>query len=83
MPSTKKDETAGFDPLGLMPSLAAAVTALGYEEPTPIQAGIIPLMLSGPRSGGKSRRVERRPGLAMTGGFAPWECGKQSQAASS
>jgi len=36
-----------FSELGLRPQLVQTVTALGYAEPTPIQAGIIPLMLAG------------------------------------
>ena len=36
-----------FTELGLRPQLVQTVTALGYAEPTPIQAGIIPLMLAG------------------------------------
>src|SRR5215210_3073880 len=36
-----------FTDLGLAESLVTAVTALGYEEPTPIQREAIPLILSG------------------------------------
>jgi ATP-dependent RNA helicase DeaD len=36
-----------FTELGLRPQLVQTVTGLGYAEPTPIQAGIIPLMLAG------------------------------------
>ncbi len=36
-----------FSQLNLHPQLVQTVTDLGYTEPTPIQAGIIPLMLSG------------------------------------
>ncbi len=36
-----------FDELGLRPELLAALTALGYEEPTPIQADAIPQLLAG------------------------------------
>ena len=36
-----------FDDFGLRPELIQAVTALGYVEPTPIQNGIIPLMMAG------------------------------------
>ena len=36
-----------FDALGLAESLVKAVAALGYEEPTPIQAEAIPLLLGG------------------------------------
>src|SRR5665811_1926740 len=39
--------TSNFDTFGLHPELIQAVTAMGYQEPTPIQAGILPLMLSG------------------------------------
>ena len=38
---------AGFDALGLGESLVKAVTALGYEEPTPIQREAIPHLLAG------------------------------------
>src|SRR5215210_7447929 len=40
-------EAAGFGSLGLAAPLVAAVTALGYEEPTPIQQEAIPVLLSG------------------------------------
>jgi ATP-dependent RNA helicase DeaD len=36
-----------FSSLGLQPELAAAVAALGYEEPTPVQRETIPLLLQG------------------------------------
>jgi ATP-dependent RNA helicase RhlE len=36
-----------FEELGLNESILAAVTALGYEEPTPIQEESIPLVLDG------------------------------------
>jgi ATP-dependent RNA helicase DeaD len=36
-----------FDALGLADSLVKAVSALGYEEPTPIQREAIPLLLAG------------------------------------
>lgn len=39
--------TTNFDQFGLRPELIQAVTALDYQEPTPIQEGILPLMLSG------------------------------------
>ena len=38
---------AGFTSLGLDPRVLAALTALGYEEPTPIQSAAIPLLLAG------------------------------------
>ncbi len=37
----------GFAALGLHEDLVAAVTALGYEEPTPVQRETIPLLLAG------------------------------------
>jgi ATP-dependent RNA helicase DeaD len=43
----KDPETPGFASLGLTPSLVSAVTALGYEEPTPIQREAIPFLLAG------------------------------------
>ena len=36
----------GFGGLGLIDQLAKAVTALGYEEPTPVQRETIPLLLA-------------------------------------
>jgi ATP-dependent RNA helicase DeaD len=47
MPSSNETHTAGFGALGLNDSLVAAVTALGYEEPTPVQRETIPKLLSG------------------------------------
>ena len=39
--------TTEFESFGLHPQLVQAVTERGYSEPTPIQAGMIPLMLTG------------------------------------
>ena len=39
--------TASFTSLGLAPALTEALTALGYEEPTPIQREAIPPLLAG------------------------------------
>jgi ATP-dependent RNA helicase DeaD len=39
--------TTDFTSLNLRPELVQALTELGYEEPTPIQAAIIPIMLKG------------------------------------
>ena len=41
------DAPGGFSELGLDPRLLAALTALGYEEPTPIQRAAIPPFLRG------------------------------------
>jgi ATP-dependent RNA helicase DeaD len=40
-------KTPGFSALGLSDALVAAVSALGYEEPTPVQREAIPLLLNG------------------------------------
>ena len=47
MKTPPSSDAAGFASLGLADSLVAAVTALGYEEPTPIQREAIPVLLSG------------------------------------
>ncbi len=39
--------TTEFNELALHPQLVQAVSEIGYETPTPIQTGIIPLMLDG------------------------------------
>ena len=39
--------TTEFTSLNLRPELVQTVTALGYTEPTPIQAALIPIMLTG------------------------------------
>ncbi len=38
---------APFNTLGLHPSVLAAITAVGYEEPSPIQTQSIPLIMAG------------------------------------
>src|SRR5262245_15123087 len=40
-------KTTAFSDLGVRPELAAAVAALGYEEPTPVQRETIPVLLQG------------------------------------
>ncbi|WP_235035710.1 DEAD/DEAH box helicase [Zhongshania aliphaticivorans] len=40
-------ETITFDDLGLSPMVLAAVKAVGYETPSPIQAATIPFILAG------------------------------------
>jgi len=39
--------TTEFDSFGLHPQIVQAITELGFATPTPIQTGMIPLMLSG------------------------------------
>ncbi len=41
------DRTRGFNTLGLTEELVAAITKLGYEEPTPVQREAIPLLIEG------------------------------------
>jgi len=43
----KEKMTTDFTSLNLRPELVQAITELGYSEPTPIQAAIIPIMLTG------------------------------------
>jgi ATP-dependent RNA helicase DeaD len=43
----KAEDRAAFSGLGLVDELAAAVAALGYEEPTPVQREAIPLLIAG------------------------------------
>lgn len=40
-------DTSGFAALNLNPSILAAIKAVGYEEPSPIQSQSIPVILSG------------------------------------
>src|SRR5947208_3151196 len=47
MPPPSPAPPSNFDSLGLADPLVAAVAALGYEEPTPIQKEAIPVLLSG------------------------------------
>ena len=42
-----EDSQSGFAALGLDPSIVRALTALGYEEPTPIQTETIPALIAG------------------------------------
>ncbi|MEV0396155.1 DEAD/DEAH box helicase [Polymorphospora rubra] len=41
------DDATGFAELGLRPELVRAISALGYEEPTPIQREAIPPLVDG------------------------------------
>ncbi|RKH64152.1 DEAD/DEAH box helicase [Corallococcus llansteffanensis] len=46
-PPPPATENPTFDSLGLKPELVEALTTLGYEEPTPIQAAALPPLLAG------------------------------------
>ena len=54
-----------FHSLGLRPAIVEAITALGYEEPTPIQAAAIPEIL-----GGKDVLGQAATGTGKTAAFA-------------
>jgi ATP-dependent RNA helicase DeaD len=64
MPTRSPTET-GFNSLGLADSLVTAVTALGYEEPTPVQRETIPAMLSG-----RDLLAQAATGTGKTAAFA-------------
>jgi ATP-dependent RNA helicase DeaD len=55
----------GFSALGLSDQIAAAVAALGYEEPTPVQKETIPVMLSG-----RDLLAQAATGTGKTAAFA-------------
>src|SRR5919106_1977567 len=63
--SRPTDPPAGFATLGLADSLVAAVAALGYEEPTPVQRETIPLILSG-----RDLLAQAATGTGKTAAFA-------------
>jgi ATP-dependent RNA helicase DeaD len=46
-PTTVPPSDGSFESLGLKPALVEALTALGYEEPTPIQRAALPPLLAG------------------------------------
>ena len=47
MANSRANAEGGFATLNLSDALVAAVTALGYEEPTPVQRETIPLLVAG------------------------------------
>src|SRR5438093_9216636 len=57
--------SAGFTTLGLSDTLIATLTALGYEEPTPVQRETIPLMLAG-----RDLLAQAATGTGKTAAFA-------------
>ena len=58
-------EADGFAALGLDPRLLRTVAALGYEEPTPVQAAAIPPLLAG-----RDLLAEAPTGTGKTAAFA-------------
>jgi ATP-dependent RNA helicase DeaD len=66
MPSSHNSSSkGGFPTLGLSDTLLSAVTALGYEEPTPVQRETIPVML-----GGSDLLAQAATGTGKTAAFA-------------
>jgi ATP-dependent RNA helicase DeaD len=65
MPRTPDTPPSGFAALGLAPDFVASVTALGYEEPTPVQRETIPMMLSG-----RDLLAQAATGTGKTAAFA-------------
>jgi ATP-dependent RNA helicase DeaD len=63
--SRKGSSKDGFPTLGLSDTLLAAVTGLGYEEPTPVQRATIPIMLAG-----TDLLVQAATGTGKTAAFA-------------
>jgi len=65
MTPTQKSPPDGFAALNLSDTLLAAVTSLGYEEPTPVQRETIPLLLSG-----RDMLAQAATGTGKTAAFA-------------
>src|SRR6266568_3069146 len=62
---TTSDAPASFPALGLRSELTDVVSALGYEEPTPVQREAIPLLL-----GGRDLLGQAETGTGKTAAFA-------------
>jgi ATP-dependent RNA helicase DeaD len=58
-------EQSGFATLGLSDGILAAIAALGYEEPTPVQSETIPLLLKG-----RDLLAQAATGTGKTAAFA-------------
>jgi ATP-dependent RNA helicase DeaD len=65
MPNARPSSTNGFAGLNLSETLVTAVTALGYEEPTPVQRETIPLLVSG-----QDMLAQAATGTGKTAAFA-------------
>jgi ATP-dependent RNA helicase DeaD len=65
MPSPRLVASSGFAAAGLTSSLVTAVTALGYEEMTPVQRETIPLLLAG-----RDMLAQAATGTGKTAAFA-------------
>ena len=65
MSSHRVSSATGFAALNLSDPLVAAVSALGYEEPTPVQRETIPLLLTG-----RDMLAQAATGTGKTAAFA-------------
>src|SRR5215213_9198787 len=65
MSPLRTNSTDGFSTLGLSDSIVATLTALGYEEPTPVQRATIPVMLDG-----RDLLAQAATGTGKTAAFA-------------
>src|SRR5215216_3397613 len=65
MAHPRQKSTAGFAALNLSDALVAAIVALGYEEPTPVQRETIPLLLTG-----RDLLAQAATGTGKTAAFA-------------
>lgn len=65
MAATRTTPPGGFAASGLADALVTAITALGYEEPTPVQRETMPLLLSG-----QDMLAQAATGTGKTAAFA-------------
>lgn len=65
MAATRTTTPGGFAASGLAAPLITAITALGYEEPTPVQAETMPLLLTG-----RDMLAQAATGTGKTAAFA-------------
>src|SRR5690349_16 len=59
------DVVSGFDGLGLSEATLKAIAAIGFEEPTPVQAASIPVLLRG-----SDLMAQAQTGTGKTAAFA-------------
>jgi len=58
--------TTQFSDLNLHPELVEALEKRGYTEPTPIQAQMIPIMLTGADVIGRRKQARAKPPLSLS-----------------
>lgn len=63
--SEESQEVPGFDQLGISQHMLAVLRDVGYEQPTPVQVGVIPVALDG-----KDVLGQARTGTGKTASFA-------------